>query len=183
MSQTLKYLTVVLILCISSATLLKIQAQSPLVLSEDSTKTKKHSPVRATVFSAILPGLGQAYNQKYWKIPIIYAGIAGIVYLIDFNQDGYVYFKKKYIAESELTSPNTQDLGFYEDNAKAYRRNRDLSVVGLLAFWGLNVIDANVDAHFFNYDISPDLSLELKPVYSTDLQGTMQPGLRLSLKF
>lgn len=183
MTIGLKYLIITLMLITASAPFTRTMAQSPLIQTKDSTQIKKHSPVRATVFSAVMPGLGQAYNKKYWKIPIIYAGIAGIVYLIDFNHDGYVNYKKMYIAESELPSPNPSYLGLYEDYAQAYRRNRDLSVIGLLAFWGLNVIDANVDAHFFNYDISPDLSLEVKPVYSLALEGNFQPGLRLSLKF
>jgi hypothetical protein len=183
LTNSLKYILVIIALGLLSLLATTLQAQSPLSEPGDSTIVKRHSPSRAAVLSAVLPGLGQAYNKKYWKIPIIYAGVASIGYFIYFNNSQYLEYKNLYIAESELPNPDSRYLGLYEDYAQAYRRNRDLSVIGLLAFWGLNVIDANVDAHFFNYDISPDLSLEVKPVYLSTFFGALQPGLLLSLKF
>jgi len=151
--------------------------------SSDSSKVLVHSPSKAAIMSAILPGLGQAYNRKYWKIPIVYVGVATLGYFIKFNHDQYQSYKNQYIAESELDQPNVGDLARFEANALYFRRNRDLTIVGLAAFWGLNIIDANVDAHFFNYDISPNLSLEARPAYQLTTSGALAPQVYLSLKF
>ncbi|MBN1198672.1 MAG: hypothetical protein JXA23_04905 [Bacteroidales bacterium] len=144
-----------------------------------------HSPKKATLYSAILPGLGQVYNKKYWKIPLIYIGFGTIGYFIDWNNDNYQLFKTGY---KHLTDddPETQDYLKIEavrrnnydlsnpnqfNNLKTamtkqqdyYRRNRDLLVIGFIAFYGINILDASVDAHFMDFDISDDLTLNWQP--------------------
>ncbi len=142
-----------------------------------------HSPRKATIYSAILPGLGQAYNKKYWKIPLIYAGFGAIGYFINWNNDNYQFNKKAY---EHLTDDNPDTNIFMEieaveyydlDNATHfsnfkdglvkrqdyYRRNRDLLIIGFVGFYGLNIIDASVDAHLFNFDISDDLTMNWEP--------------------
>lgn len=141
-----------------------------------------HSPKKAALYSTLLPGLGQAYNKKYWKIPIIYAGFGTIVYFIGWNNGNYKTMKLAYndlIDTNEDTNshleilPSNWDLSNSTDYANFktaltkqqdyYRRNRDLLVIGMFAFYGLNVIDASVDAHFFDFDISEDLSFNWQP--------------------
>jgi hypothetical protein len=144
-----------------------------------------HSPKKATIYSAILPGLGQAYNKKYWKIPLIYIGFGTIGYFIDWNNDNYQLFKTGY---KHLTDddPETQDYLKIEavrrnnydlsnpnqfNNLKTamtkqqdyYRRNRDLLVISFLGFYGINILDASVDAHLMDFDISDDLTLNWQP--------------------
>lgn len=144
-----------------------------------------HSPRKATIYSAILPGLGQAYNKKYWKIPLIYAGFGTIGYFINWNNENYQLFKTGY---QHLTDddPETQDYlkieavrrnNYDVDNPTHYnnlrtalqqqqdyyRRNRDLLFISFIAFYGLNIIDASVDAHLFDFDISDDLTLDWQP--------------------
>lgn len=142
-----------------------------------------HSPRKATIYSAILPGLGQAYNKKYWKIPLVYIGFGTIGYFMGWNNDKYQFLKTAY---SDLTDDDENTNSFLEiPVAKAYdlssptrfntfkealtkqqeyyRRNRDLLFISLFGFYGLNIIDASVDAHFFNFDISEDLSLNWQP--------------------
>lgn len=144
-----------------------------------------HSPRKATIYSAVLPGLGQAYNKKYWKIPLIYAGFGAIGYFINWNNENYQLFK---IGYSHLTDtiPETQDYLKIEavrrnnydldnpnhyNNLKTalqrqqdyYRRNRDLLIISMVAFYGLNIIDASVDAHLFDFDISDDLTMKWQP--------------------
>ena len=144
-----------------------------------------HSPRKATIYSAVLPGLGQAYNKKYWKIPLIYIGFGTIGYFINWNNENYQLFKTGY---QHLTDndPETQDYLKIEavrrnnydlDNTTQfnnlrtalsqqqdyYRRNRDLLIISFIGFYGLNIIDASVDAHLYNFDISDDLTLNWQP--------------------
>jgi len=151
----------------------------------DSIKTKKplavHSPRRATIYSAVLPGLGQIYNRKYWKVPIIYGGFVTLGYFINFNNELYVKYKQAY-SDIIDTDPNTnsfKNLGVNPRNYEAdkisqlteqiriakdgSRRNRDLVVISTAVFYALNIIDASVDANFFNFDISDDLTINWVP--------------------
>jgi hypothetical protein len=147
---------------------------------------KIHSPKKATIYSAILPGLGQAYNKKYWKIPIIYAGFGTIGYFIGWNNGFYNTYK---LAYSDFTDDddstnsyldvlppgydleNTTDYNNFKSGLSKqsdyYRRNRDLLIIGMVAFYGLNLIDASVDAHLFDFDISEDLTLNWQPAVKT----------------
>jgi Family of unknown function (DUF5683) len=146
----------------------------------DSAGKKKHSPQRATLRSAILPGWGQAYNRAYWKIPIVYAalGITGAVY--NFNRKQYNKAKFAYFtllnndtANFENVAPefknavlngNTYALQQYRNDV---RKNVDYSVLFFIFFWGLNVVDATVDGHLKEFDISDNLSLKIKPVINS----------------
>jgi len=129
----------------------------------------EHSPHKATMYSAVIPGLGQIYNKRYWKLPIIY-GAAGIfIYQINYNNDEYNKYRNAYldmengkISSFEVySSPET--LKNIKDN---YRRNRDLSVIGLAAVYLLNILDATVDAHFYHYEINQNLSMRVVPTVS-----------------
>ena len=151
----------------------------------DSTQTKKseviHSPRRATIYSAVLPGLGQIYNRKYWKVPLIYGGFVTFGYFINFNNDQYITYKQAYsdIIDNDPTTNSFKELKvnpiFFEPDKISQlterlrmakdgsRRNRDLVVISTAVFYALNIIDASVDAHFFNFDISDDLTINWVP--------------------
>ena len=146
-----------------------------------------HSPRKATLYSAILPGLGQAYNKKYWKIPIIYAGFGTIGYFIRWNNGYYHTYKQAYsdLTDGDENTNSHLDLDasqYYNlddptdyNNFKTglskqqeyYRRNRDLLIISMFGFYGLNIIDASVDAHLFNFDISDDLSFNWQPTMNS----------------
>jgi len=149
----------------------------------DSQSEEIHSPKKAAVYSAVLPGLGQAYNKKYWKIPFIYIGFGVIGYFIDWNNDNYQLNK---VAYQHLTDDNAETndhllldaIVYYDlDNPTSfanfkdgltkrqdfYRRNRDLLFISAIGFYGLNIIDASVDAHLFDFDISDDLTFNWQP--------------------
>ena len=147
--------------------------------------------------SAVLPGLGQIYNRKYWKLPIIYGGFAGLIYSAGFAGKRYKNYKEAYILRTD-ENPTTIDKYDYQiDNGEVkysengllelkdyYRRNRDLSYIILIGIYALNIIDANVDAHFFNFDISEDLSLNITPyIYNnTAFSGNVTASLSITLK-
>jgi hypothetical protein len=136
---------------------------------------KPFSPKTATIRSAILPGWGQAYNKKYWKIPIIYAALGTTTYLFFDNLNTYKSLKQSYIyktdddpANDDLIPPEYQNLNanslqLYRNE---YRKYVDYSVLFFLLFWGLNVVDATVDAHLKAFDVSDNLSLQIHPGYS-----------------
>ena len=154
---------------------------------------KAHSPKVAAIRSAIFPGLGQIYNKKYWKLPIVYGAMgtcAGIfLYNLGSYKDTKFAYKVKYNMrvnrtdsalypkiKSNLKPLSEESLRFYRNQ---YRRDIDYSALFFLILWGLNVVDASVDAHLKSFDVSPELSLKFKPGYS-DMAKTN--GLSLVLQ-
>ena len=137
--------------------------------------------------SAALPGLGQAYNKKYWKIPIIYAGFGTLGYFVKVNSDDYKIYKSAYKDRLDGDETTIDDyVGIYTDNDLAtlknyYRRNRDLALIGMGVFYILNIIDASVDAHLFYFNVSDDLSFMVQPAYMPGPYA--QTGLNLTLRF
>lgn len=129
----------------------------------------KKIPGRAGLFSAILPGLGQAYNGSYFKIPIIYSLFAGMYFLFEENNTRFKLFREAYrIFDDEGRVPginytyitSKEELRTYKDY---YKRNRDLNIIIATGIYLLNILDASVDAHLMDYDISEDLSLKINP--------------------
>ncbi len=151
---------------------------------------KPHPPKRAALFSTTLPGLGQAYNKKYWKIPIIYAGIGALAYSVNFNQKKYVTYRNAFRYRID-NDPNTIDsyVNIYNNDQLSslyqyYHRFRDLSAIGVMAFYVFNIIDASVDAHLFTFDVSDDLSFHLQPSFINVANTTKYTsGLSLNIKF
>ncbi len=170
------------------------------------------SPVKATMMAAALPGLGQVYNRKYWKIPLVYAGFGALGYSIIRNSqnfDGYMeayqhltddvpetitYEKYTSAFDSGEIDPalgadnyNPQTHSWVKDqmlNAISYyRRYRDLSYIGVGLWYILSILDANVDAIMSDYDISPELSLSVEPVPLSTVNGpTMGIGVKITFK-
>ncbi|MFC2097301.1 DUF5683 domain-containing protein [Bacteroidota bacterium] len=139
---------------------------------QDSTVNAKidttHSIKKATIYSAILPGLGQAYNKKSWKIPIVYAGLGTIGYFIHFNNTEYKRYKTDLLAVTDDNPATIYDGPASSSQLKqymnSYRRDRDFTIILFAAFYVLNIIDAHVDSHFVNFDVSDDLSMRINPV-------------------
>lgn len=149
---------------------------------------EKHSPLTASVLSALLPGMGQVYNQKPWKLPFVYGGIASIYYVVDFNQRGYKRFGTALLEypNNEFGQTRSESDLIYLRNG--YRRNRDLAIIGMAGFYLLNIIDAYVDAHFFDWDISDDLAFNFEPMIFNNAMAkkpsqNLTVGLRLNLNF
>ena len=177
--------------------LFSLDMEAQQVVSNSSEK-KPHSPHKATIYSAILPGLGQLYNRKYWKIPVVYAGIGTIYYLASTNakeyrkaREAYDYVSNgyEYPIDNDLVDKySAQDLQSIRDY---YRRNMELSWIVMGLWYVLNIVDATVDAHFFDYDISDDLSLRIEPAVQTDqlflhqksAYSGFQPGISVKVRF
>ncbi|MFH1121480.1 MAG: DUF5683 domain-containing protein [Bacteroidota bacterium] len=157
----------------------------------DTAIPEVHSAHKATLYSLALPGLGQAYNRKYWKIPVIYVGFGALVYNFKINNDEMKKFTEayRYVTNKDSFPIDNEYITRYPDpddllrGREFYRRRVELTVIISAAWYILNVIDAAVDAHFFDYDISDNLSLRLDPVFMmpTGKQDRYATGLRLSL--
>jgi hypothetical protein len=158
---------------------------------------KPISPQRASLYSALLPGLGQAYNGDYWKIPIIYGGLGFCAYWIDQCDSQYKRYRtaynKKYAVENGTSTDLDEFGGRYNltilKNARDMaRRNRDLTILATGLVYALNIIDANVFAHLSYFDINDDLSLHFEPTILNEnafASGNMTPsvGVKFQLKF
>lgn len=159
---------------------------------KEQPKPVTHSVSKAAIYSAVLPGLGQAYNKKYWKIPVIYAGFGVIGYFVYSNNTEYKEFKEAYLyvanGQTEPTD-NPYVTKYTQDQLKEamefYRRNRDLSIIIGGLWYTLNILEAYVDAHFFDYDISEDLTMKISPsaINSSNTAFKPAPGFKISLKF
>ncbi len=154
-----------------------------------------HSPKRATLLSALLPGAGQVYNHlampkgkknAFWKVPIIYAGLGVTSYFAIQNNIEQRRLRKEYNyrIDNGEPNPNNQDLLQYDSQGvlllyQNAERSRDLMIFAFIAVYALNVLDAHVSAHFVNFDVSQDLTLNIRP----SLQQFKSPGLALTLNF
>lgn len=165
-----------------------LSAVADTVPVKKSTRDTSHSVRKATILSAILPGAGQVYNRKVWKVPIVYAAFAGMGYLVKFNHDQFREYENALLLRFDndpLSIDNYQNQ-YSDDNLRSlsdfYRRNRDLSIVGMVLIHVLNIIDAHVDAHLYNFDISDDLSLRWQPAL-TPMNGSYSAGFNIAFQF
>jgi len=167
----------------------------------------KPNPTRAVIYSAIFPGLGQIYNRKYWKLPIIYGGFLGLTYAISWNNRYYSDYSRAYrgimaddpianydswsdMAPASINKDNVTDSQItwlrasFKRKKDTYRRYRDLSIFGVIAVYALCMIDAYVDAHLFDFDISPDLSMRVEPmVINPGVASSRSVGVQWSINF
>ena len=149
----------------------------------------KRAPWKAALLSTFLPGAGQAYNRKYWKIPIVYTVIGGMVFLADRNNKSYRRFSDAYVALNDTLEYTVDEFGGLVSNdellfyMKKYRRDRDLSIIVAVVVYGFNIMDAVVDAHLADYDISDDLSLNWQPVLMKSYDNRNLLAVRFSLRF
>ncbi|OFX16514.1 MAG: hypothetical protein A2033_05500 [Bacteroidetes bacterium GWA2_31_9] len=151
------------------------------------TLKRKHSPTLASVMSAIVPGSGQVYNKKYWKVPIIYAGMGALVYFAIDNKKVYMKYRDAYIYKTDTDSLTIDPYPDFsasdvETEMNKWRRYRDMNVIFLSLIYVLNIIDASVDANLFDYDVTNDLTLRLDPILNKTPNGS-HVGLKLRLKF
>ncbi len=176
-----------------------------------SPQKKVLSPKKASIYAALFPGLGQIYNGKYWKLPIVYGGYVGIIYVLGWNNSSYNdYFDayktiSKYQAVGQMSKSdkdylnelfkipywnlNTNPARF--DSFKAqlksgkdfYRRNRDMSIISIAALHVLSIIDASVDANLSDFDISDNLSMRIDPMPMNFGNGPHVIGISATFNF
>lgn len=165
-----------------------------IIINSDSLR-KAHSPRTAAIRSAILPGLGQIYNRKYWKLPLVYGalGITGGIFNYNLHEYRKVRFAYFTLLNNDTANfPNvatelqpfiaagSNGLNSLRTYRNEFRKNIDYSVLFFLLFWGLNVVDATVDAHLKGFDVGRELSLQLRPSLNTIPNGV---GLSMVFSF
>lgn len=175
----------------------------------DSTFYKKPDAIKAVWLGVICPGAGQIYNKSYWKLPIVYGAFMGCGYAISWTQNRYSNYRTAYLdlyndiqagtvtedpAKSYIAVlPNGYDLQrvggastwvkTLENQHQTFRRYRDYSILAVVVVYALSLIDAYVDAQLFDYDISPDLSLNIEPQIYYDYQHQQSAELKLAIQF
>jgi hypothetical protein len=181
-----------------------------LEISESKQK-KVLSPKKASIYAALIPGLGQVYNGKYWKLPIVYGGYAGLIYVMGWNNQNYNDYFDAYrtIAKySSVDQMSQEDKDYLNDMFKIpywdmntnpshfeslktqlksgkdyYRRNRDMSIIAIAALHVLSIIDASVDANLADFNINDDLSLHVNPMPLNTGRGTQVAGINVAFNF
>jgi hypothetical protein len=209
-----KIATLVLFLCVINS---NIRSQDTLTVRQDTIpvkieKVRKYTldPIRSTLYAAALPGLGQIYNHKYWKLPFVYAGFGALGYSVSFNTANYNKYITAYSDFTDLIPETDSYLDIkgmssldpsqydpvlhpetYNPSTEAwvrtqllnavdyYRKYRDLSYIGIVAWYLVTIIDAHVDASLFDYDISDDINASITP--ATVTFAGISPGLTLTL--
>ena len=172
-----------------------VKKDTPLSRIDPTIRT--HSPRKAAIRSAILPGWGQIYNKKYWKLPLVYGALGVTGYIFFDNLKTYREYRFAYAARYKAQQPpplqDSTDYFTLKPEYKIYqpesiraardrfRKYIDYSVLFFIVFWGLNVVDATVDAHLKSFDVSPNLSFRIKPGRS-ELAGTNGLSLVLAVK-
>jgi hypothetical protein len=192
-------------LCLAPARAQQKDGSQLRLLSVDSIRMRQievndsirrhHSPRSAAIRSALFPGLGQIYNKKYWKVPIVWGalGITGGIFnynLKEYRKVRFAYFTllNKDVANYTQVAPELQVFIQAGDNGLSslrtyrneFRKNIDYSVLFFLLFWGLNVVDATVDAHLKGFDVSNEFSLKIQPSLNTIPNGV---GLSLVIGY
>ena len=186
-----------------------IFAQDTDTIAKPVKQKFKPETLKATMMAVSFPGLGQIYNRKLWKIPVVYAGFGALIYSAGLNSKNYNLYMKAYqdftdlIPQTQsytrliLSDPATYDpvlhpktyslstYSYYKDAmlrmVDYYKRYRDLSYIGIAGWYLISILDANVDASLFNYDVSPNLNLTLVPIQMTLPGGFMGAGVGVDL--
>jgi hypothetical protein len=185
-------------------------AQDTLSVIKPQKQHFKAEPLKATMLAVALPGAGQIYNRKFWKIPVVYAGFGVLFYAAGVNAQNYTLYMQAYqdftdvIPETDsyrdvipddpavydpVLHPDTYDpstASYYEDGllemVDYYKRYRDLSYIGIAAWYLISILDANVDASLFNFDVTDNLDISFAPMLMPLPGGYKGAGLSASIK-
>jgi hypothetical protein len=171
-----------------NASLLAQEKIGDVLIVKDTLKRQEINPLtpaKAAFYSAILPGLGQAYNKKYWKIPLVYGALGTGIYFYSKNNTKYHQYRDAY--KRRLAGYHDDDFQYLDDSRliagqRFYQRNRDISIIVTTAFYILNIVDANVDAHLIQFNVNDNLSLR-PDIYQNEINYKHNVGLTLNYHF
>lgn len=175
-----------------------VQKEAEKLVIIDSTLRRKNpinplAPSKAAFYSTVFPGLGQIYNKRYWKTPIVWAALGGSIYQYTLNNDNYNQFRTAFKRrQAGFTDDDFNGEGNFpflsvsvlENQQERFQEQRDLWLVASIAIYILNIVDANVDAHLKQFNIDNDLSFDFEPYMDLDFR-TNSPhyGMALTIKF
>ncbi len=189
------------LIMLSATNILAAQDQrDSLLLKDNDVIVNENTPVEeittdslgnkanmAAMYSAVLPGLGQAYNKKYWKIPILYGGAVVLAYFLNYNNNLYQESRNSLIAIRDgdpRTQPIDPDISetSYERATDYWRRNRDLLIIGAIVLYALNIVEAHVDAHLSAFTTEESLSMKIRPSINRTVMNSNLIGLSIIIK-
>jgi hypothetical protein len=144
----------------------------------------RYNPRKALLYAAILPGLGQVYNKKYWKVPLVYGGFIWIGFFVNDYHNKYIHYKTMLFQKLENGQLHPQ---FREEQLRNtvsnYRRERDFMIILMGGMYILQIIDAHVDAHLKEFDLNPNLQVKLKPSMDQNVYAGRTTGVSLVFQF
>ncbi len=183
---------------------IEVLADGTRVVRSISISEVGHSAHTATMYAALVPGLGQIYNRKYWKLPFVYGGVAALCYAISFNNKYYQIYRRAYrdfiigdpnnksyaevLKKSTLTVEDVENkystwfTKVLKNKKNYYRRYRDMSYFGMAGVYLVQLIDACVDAHFYNFDVSDDISMKWSPTIAP-IDNSAYLGAQVTITF
>ena len=145
---------------------------------------KRFNPQKALLYAAILPGSGQVYNKKYWKVAIVYGGFVFLGYYIDFYNDNYRFYRGELF---QFLNTKSSSTGLPESSLRSitdrYRRERDFFIILTGLWYALQIVDAHVDSHLKEFDINPNLQVRVEPTFKHDMLLGRQSGFTVSIRF
>ena len=183
--KQLKFIVLAMFLLCASNAMAQVVVAEDLIISDTikSNEIDPLTPSKAAFYSAVLPGLGQAYNKKYWKIPIVFGAIGASIYSYSWNNTEYHNFRdayKKRLAGEPETEFAYLDNGRLISAQRFHQRNRDLSLLVAVAFYVLNIVDANIDAHLMQFNVDENLSIGPE-IYQDE--KNYKPNVALTLNY
>jgi len=149
---------------------------------------KRYDPRKALMYSAVFPGAGQFYNKKYWKIPLVYGGFFGLIYVVSFYQKENLKYREQLFDIINDSSPGgLSPDGYTQEQLRTLvdktRRERDFFLVMNGLWYILQLVDAHVDAHLKEFDVNPKMQVRLEPIMENSLMTGRNTGLALKIKF
>lgn len=185
----MKHFTIIALLffLLGTPTLFAQEQMADILVVQDTINNQEIDPLKpakAAFYSAILPGLGQAYNKRYWKIPLVYGALGAGIYFYSTNNTKYHQYRDAY----KQRLAGTPDEFEYLDDARLisaqrfYQRNRDLSMIVTAALYVLNIVDANIDAHLMQFNVNDNLSMSPQ-VYPNEMNYKPNVGLTFNYRF
>jgi hypothetical protein len=171
------------------------ESDSLIVESQDTVLLKsyatRYNPRKALLFAAVLPGLGQIYNKKYWKLPLVYGGFFGTTYAMLFYNDLYRDYKRELftnleqglVDDSDIRSGDVYTTKNYRVAVDRAKRSRDFWLIMMGAMYLLQMVDAHVDAHLKEFDLNPQLRVSIEPMMEQNMMLGKQSGFSLVIRF
>ena len=151
----------------------------------------RYDPRKAILYAAIVPGLGQIYNKKYWKLPLVYGGFIALGYAVNFYQEGFIKYKKElyfnlehgYVDDADIRPDDVYTTANYRRIVDLYKRQRDFMMILLGGMYLIQMVDAHVDAHLKEFDLNPKLQVSIRPMAEQSAMVGNQTGFSIVFKF
>lgn len=186
------FVTITIVFNASAQEPVKVERDTIFIENQDTvllkSYAKRYNPRKALLLAAIVPGLGQVYNKKYWKLPLVYGGFYLIGRQINFYNDIYTTYKFQLFTNLETSAPKSKVYPYYTTEqlrriVDRSRRERDFMVILMGGMYLLQIIDAHVDAHLKEFDLNPNLRVSLEPTITQDALIGRQTGMALVFRF